>query len=58
MPFGRDAWIDEKKSKVGYEIPFTRYFYKYDAPKPSAEIMAEILELEKELDGSLLEVFE
>ncbi len=58
LPFAPDAWIDEKKSKVGYEIPFTRYFYKYDAPKPSAEIMAEILELEKELDGSLLEVFE
>ncbi|MDE7137313.1 MAG: type I restriction-modification system subunit M [Ruminococcus sp.] len=58
LPFAPDAWIDEKKSKVGYEIPFTRYFYKYDAPKPSAEIMAEILELEKELEGSLSEVFE
>ena len=57
LPFAPDAWIDEKKSKVGYEIPFTRYFYKYEAPKPSAEIMAEILELEKELDGSLAEVF-
>lgn len=58
LPFAPDAWIDEKKSKVGYEIPFTRYFYKYKAPKPSAEIMAEILELERELDGSLAEVFE
>lgn len=58
LPFAPDAWIDEKKSKVGYEIPFTCYFYKYEAPKPSAEIMAEILELEKELDGSLAEVFE
>ncbi len=58
LPFAPDAWIDEKKSKVGYEIPFTRYFYKYEAPKPSNEIMAEILELEKELDGSLAEVFE
>lgn len=57
LPFAPDAWIDEKKSKIGYEIPFTRYFYKYEAPKPSAEIMAEILELEKELDGSLAEVF-
>ena len=57
LPFAPDAWIDEKKSKVGYEIPFTRYFYKYEAPKPSAEIMAEILELEKELSGSLGEVF-
>lgn len=57
LPFAPDAWIDEKKSKVGYEIPFTRYFYKYQAPQPSAEIMAEILELEKELEGSLQEVF-
>lgn len=57
LPFAPDAWIDTKKSAVGYEIPFTRYFYKYEAPKPSAEIMAEILELEKELEGSLAEVF-
>lgn len=57
LPFAPDAWINEKKSVVGYEIPFTRYFYKYEAPKPSAEIMAEILELEKELDGTLSEVF-
>lgn len=58
LPFAPDAWIDDKKSKVGYEIPFTRYFYEYEAPRPSAEIMAEILELEKELDGALAEVFE
>ena len=58
LPFAPDAWIDEKKSKVGYEIPFTRYFYKYQAPQPSAEIMADILELEKKLEGSLQEVFD
>lgn len=58
LPFASDAWIDEKKSRVGYEIPFTRYFYKYEAPQPSTEIMAEILELEKELEGSLQEVFD
>lgn len=57
LPFALDAWIDKAKSKVGYEIPFTRYFYKYEAPRPSAEIMAEILEIEKELDGALAEVF-
>ena len=57
LPFAADAWIDEKKSKVGYEIPFTRYFYKYEAPKPSAEIMKEILAIESELDGSLKEIF-
>lgn len=58
LPFAPDAWIDEDKTKVGYEIPFTRYFYQYEAPRPSAEIMAEILELEKELDGSLKEILE
>lgn len=58
LPFAEDAWIDTKKSKVGYEIPFTRYFYKYEAPRPSAEIMAEIMELEMELSGSLEEVFD
>lgn len=57
-PFAPDAWIDERKSKVGYEIPFTRYFYKYEAPQSSAEIMEEILELEMELSGSLEEVFD
>lgn len=57
LPYAHDAWIDEKKSKIGYEIPFTRYFYKYEAPKPSAEIMAEILELELNLNGALSEVF-
>lgn len=57
LPFAPDAWIDEKKSKVGYEIPFTRYFCKYEAPKPSAEIMQEILSIEAELDGALAEVF-
>lgn len=57
LPYASDAWIDKKKSKVGYEIPFTRYFYKYESPRPSAEIMMEILELERELDGALAEVF-
>ena len=57
LPFAPDAWIDHKKTKIGYEIPFTRYFYKYEAPRPSEEIMKEILELEKELDGVLAEVF-
>ena len=57
LPFAPDAWIDEKKNVVGYEIPFTRYFYKYEAPKPSAQIMDEIKELEKELAGSLTEIF-
>ena len=57
LPFAPDAWIDESKSKVGYEIPFTRYFYKYVAPRHSHEIKAEIMAIEAELDGALKEVF-
>lgn len=57
LPFAPDAWIDKSKTKVGYEISFTRYFYKYTPPRPSKEIMDEILTLENELEGSLTEIF-
>lgn len=57
LPFAPDAWIDESKTKIGYEIPFTRYFYKYTPPKPAMEIMAEIMDIEMELDGVLEEIF-
>ena len=57
LPFAPDAWIDESKSKVGYEIPFTRYFYKYEAPRPSSELAAEIRDLEMDLAGVLDEIF-
>lgn len=46
-PYAPDAWIDEKKTKIGYEIPFTREFYKYVAPRSSAEIFANLEELDK-----------
>ena len=48
LPYAPDAWIDTKKTKVGYEIPFTREFYKYVAPRKSEEIFASLQELEKE----------
>jgi type I restriction enzyme M protein len=38
LPHVPDAWIDHSKTKVGYEIPFTRYFYKYTPPRPLEEI--------------------
>ncbi|MBW1996040.1 MAG: SAM-dependent DNA methyltransferase, partial [Deltaproteobacteria bacterium] len=41
LPHVPDAWIDEKKTKVGYEIPFTRHFYKYVPPRPLEEIEAD-----------------
>ena len=45
-PFNPDAWIDKKKTKVGYEIPFTRLFYKYVAPEKSEDIAKRISEIE------------
>ena len=44
-PYAPDAWKDEKKSKIGYEIPFTREFYKYVAPRKSEDIYALLQEL-------------
>ena len=48
LPYNPDAWIDTKKSKMGYEIPFTREFYKYVAPRSSEEIFAHLQELEEQ----------
>ena len=45
-PFNQEAWIDKKKTKVGYEIPFTRLFYKYEAPEKSEDIAKRISEIE------------
>lgn len=53
LPHVSDAWIDETKTKIGYEIPFTRHFYKYKPLRPLAEIEAEIRALEKEIQGML-----
>lgn len=58
LPYNENAWIDKKKTKVGYEIPFTRYFYKYVAPEKAEDIKAEILEIEEELKDALKELFE
>lgn len=48
LPYTPDAWIDEKRIKIGYEIPFTREFYKYVAPRKSEEIFAHLKELEQQ----------
>lgn len=53
LPYAPDAWIDKSKTKVGYEIPFTRYFYKYVPPKSAEDIMKEIKELEKSIAGTI-----
>lgn len=51
-----DAWIDETKTKVGYEIPFNRHFYRYEPPRPLEEIEADIKRLEGEIMDLLKEV--
>lgn len=51
LPHVPDAWVDEKKTKVGYEINFTKYFYQYKPLRALADIKADILALEKETDG-------
>jgi type I restriction enzyme M protein len=48
-PYVPDAWIDHDKTKIGYEIPFTRQFYVYTPPRPVAKIRAEIDELEQQI---------
>jgi type I restriction enzyme M protein len=57
-PHVPDAWIDHDKTKVGYEIPFTRHFYVYEPPRPLEEIDAELKALEAEIQGLLGEVTE
>ena len=49
LPHVPDAWIDESKTKIGYEIPLTRHFYKYVPPRPLDEIEADIKEIEKDI---------
>ena len=56
LPFVPYAQIDESKTKIGYEISFTKYFYKYQEPRKTDEIMKEILEIDKELEGILKEL--
>ncbi len=56
-PFNPDAYIDDKKTKKGYEIPFTRLFYKFVPPMPSKDIYAEIKEMEKTETALMKELF-
>lgn len=58
LPYNENAWIDKKKTQVGYEIPFTRYFYKYVAPENSEDILARIRKNESDIMDSLKRLFE
>ena len=56
-PYAPDAWIDDKKTKIGYEIPMTKYFYEYQKPENSESILERIIGLENEISQSLKNLF-
>lgn len=58
LPFAPNAWYDKAKMKVGYEIPFNKYFYRYEEVRPLDVISKEIKLLEEETDGLLKEIVE
>ena len=55
--YAPEAWIDKSKTKKGYEIPMTRYFYEYQAPEPVEEIAVRLHELELDIQSSLDALF-
>lgn len=57
LPYAPDAWIDHSKTKVGYEIPITRYFYEYQAPEAVEDIVVRITALEQDISAGLAELF-
>ncbi len=57
LPYNPDAWVDESKTKIGFEIPFTRTFYEYKEIEPSADIAVRIAEREQSLMAKLRELF-
>jgi len=58
LPHVPDAWVDDSKTKIGYEINFNRYFYKYAPPRPLAEIETDLKKIEGEIADMLAEVTE
>ena len=58
LPYAMDAWIDKKKTKVGYEIPMTRYFYEYKAPESADSIVKRLNKLEADIATSLKALFD
>jgi len=53
LPHGVDAWIDEEKTKVGYDIPFNRHFYVFEPPRSLAEIDADLLLVTDRIKGMI-----
>lgn len=57
IPHAPDAWIDHDKTRIGYDINFTKYFYEYQRSRPPAEIEKDIVRINKEVVGLLEELF-
>lgn len=58
LPFAPDAWWNKDETKVGYELNFSKYFYKYQPPRSLSEITADIIAIEKETENLLKEIVE
>ena len=58
LPYAPDAYVDEKKTQIGYEISFTKYFYKPVELRPMEEILESLKALEREADGMMAEIME
>ncbi|MEK6190731.1 MAG: class I SAM-dependent DNA methyltransferase [Chloroflexota bacterium] len=56
IPYVPDAWVDQASTRIGYEFPLTRHFYRYVPPRPVEEIDAEIKALDREIQRLLGEV--
>jgi type I restriction enzyme M protein len=58
LPFVPEAWYETKSAKIGYEIPFNKYFYEFTALRSLDSISCDIVKLEEETDGLLKEIIE
>ena len=56
LPHAPDAWIDDDKTKTGYEVPFNRHFYVFEPPRPLAEIDADLAEVTGRIQKLLTEL--
>lgn len=56
-PYAPEAWIDANKTKIGYEIPMTRYFYKYQEPEKTSDIIKRLNLIETDISNSLKHLF-
>ena len=58
LTYAPDAWVDERKTQIGYEISFTKYFYKPVELREMSDILAELNALEQQADGMMASIME